>query len=64
MSIQHRDNCMHLECDECDRKEEIYFGTWAEAWADAKADGWRAWRDKTNTWCHSCPECVRAKATA
>lgn len=58
MSISHKDNCMHVECDTCDRQEEIYFGDWTWCWEAAKADGWRAWKDQTDAWCHSCPTCT------
>lgn len=58
MGITYRDNKMHVSCDECSRKEEIYFGEWQTAWAEARADGWRSWKDKTGAWCHRCPTCA------
>jgi len=47
-----------VECDKCSAAGEEYDGgTFQEAWADAKADGWRAWKDDADEWCHSCPNC-------
>ena len=60
MSIEYADNTMRIDCDEGNCQTEIYFGDWHEAWAEAKADGWRAWKDKTDEWCHTCPSCVEA----
>ncbi len=63
MGIEYSDNTMHLDCDHCNRKPEIYFGSWREALDDAKRDGWEVYKDKAGTlgdaWCHKCPDCVK-----
>ena len=61
MTIEYADNTMHVKCDHCGRKPETYFGEWKEAWAEAKADGWQAYKDETDAWCHKCLECVEAR---
>ena len=55
--IEYDDNTMYITCDMCPRKPEIYFGEWKRAWADAKADGWTGYKDRTGAWCHRCPDC-------
>ncbi len=64
MGIKHHDNTMHIECDTCSRKPEIYFGGWKEAWAEAKKDGWRAFKDRIGNWCHRCPGCSKIRTKA
>lgn len=60
MSITKDGDLFIYECDKCNRPPEDYMGDdFMAALAQAKADGWRAWKDRTGTWCHSCPECNR-----
>jgi len=56
-----KDNTIYFECDECNRRPEIYFGDFQEAWAAAKKDGWRCYKDDTGAWCHKCPHCTEEK---
>ena len=51
------DHILRLECDKCGTEDEFDGDTFQEAWADAKADGWRAYKDDSDEWCHSCPNC-------
>lgn len=58
MSIEYKNNTMHVQCDFCNRKPEIYFGEWGVAWDEAKKDGWRVKKDDpTASWVHACPDC-------
>ena len=58
MSIEYHDNTMHLDCDHCNRKPEIYFGSWREALESAKKDGFVVYQDSPGMWRHKCPDCV------
>lgn len=60
MSIKAKDNSLEIQCDSCGRKPEFYFGDWQAAWSRAKADGWRASKDETGAWCHTCPTCAES----
>ncbi len=54
------DNSFEYSCDSCNRKPEIYFGDFHSAMKEAKADGWRAYKEGS-TWCHRCPECTKER---
>lgn len=54
MTIFFTNNTMHIKCNECGHSD-IYYGRLAEAWADAKAAGWRVWENKPGEWWHACP---------
>lgn len=45
-----------FECDSCDEAFETDTEDFAEAWAEAKREGWRS-RKIANEWLHGCPTC-------
>jgi len=52
-----------IECDICEITQYLDFD-WEEfnaAIAEAKASGWRSYKDEDGEWRHECPECQRKK---
>ena len=48
-----------IGCDFCNRRHEEYEGDdFGEAFAYAKLDGWRAFKDAHGDWAHKCPDCM------
>lgn len=45
-----------FECDSCSEIFEADTDDFAEAWAEAKREGWRS-RKIANEWLHGCPTC-------
>ena len=54
-----RDGDQHIfECDECGEEFNGELGDdFHEAWATAKREGWRCWKDDDGDWTHRCPGC-------
>lgn len=52
--------CDGAMCDETFEDE----GCFTEVWDKAKDEGWRAIKDRTKTWCHYCPNCIRDEGVA
>jgi hypothetical protein len=50
-----------FECT-CGEQAEVRCDNWREAWAAAKAAGWRCHKVEENVWIRQCPKCVRAFA--
>lgn len=47
-------------CDKCENSQEYESDTgFREVYDQAKADGWRAFRELDDSWAHSCPDCVQ-----
>jgi len=53
----HEFECDYDSCTECFDG----FGTFDEVWADAKADGWRCFKNDQGKFEHRCPEHVGQK---
>lgn len=45
-----------FECDSCSETFEADTDGFAEAWAEAKRDGWKT-RKIANEWLHGCQKC-------
>ena len=47
-----------FECDFC-QFAAMYEGViFQDSWEQAKADGWRSFKDKDGVWVHKCPACM------
>jgi len=59
MSLEYdRDHCiLAIECDCCEASDEFEGDDFNEAFDEAKAEGWRAFKDGDD-WMHKCPDCV------
>lgn len=58
MSSERNGQLITFVCDNCDEEFQIAGGDFKEAWAAAKADGWRCFQDDDEQWVHRCPDCV------
>jgi len=45
-----------FECDSCPETFEAHTDDFAEAWFEAKREGWTS-RKIANEWLHGCPRC-------
>lgn len=45
-----------FECDSCSETFEADTDNFAEAWAEAKCEGWKT-RKIADEWLHGCPRC-------
>lgn len=60
MSFEKDGQLCRFICDSCDETYEVQSHGFEDAWAEAKAEGWRCWPDEdTGDWMHKCPECRR-----
>ena len=46
-----------FECDDCGTTEQIDADDFRAGWAGLQMEGWRAFKDKNDEWCHRCPDC-------
>jgi len=56
MSVERQGGVLIYCCDKCTETYDAETGIFAEAWQDAKRQGWRAFKEG-DVWCHSCPDC-------
>lgn len=63
MTVQKTGNHVGFSCDSCPETfEDDEAGEFGEAWAAAKAQGWRAAKEGGD-WNHYCPDCNRRRRT-
>ena len=47
----------NFSCDSCAENIEVEADGFGDAWAEAKAQGWRAYIGPDKKFAHSCPSC-------
>lgn len=57
MSIERVGQVITFQCDTCPDAFDPDSTDFAEAWAEAKENGWRATK-VDGEWMHSCPDCA------
>ncbi len=56
MTTERQGGVLFFSCDKCPETYEASTGQFGAAWAEAKTEGWRAFKLGAD-WCHSCPDC-------
>jgi len=59
MTMQRVKGFIAYSCDECPETVETgEEGDAREAWAEARGQGWVAFKDSKGNWVHHCPSCA------
>lgn len=61
MSISKEYKHVVFECDACGDVNHTGIEDFADAYFQAKSEGWIAFNDKKGEWQHRCPDCKGAK---
>jgi hypothetical protein len=63
MTTQRTAGHVGFSCDACPMThEDDEAGEFGEAWAAARATGWRAHKTPRGEWEHYCPDCARSRS--